>query len=359
MHDPGLSAGAPTFGVAVTGAESWAVVEPRVRALDARRQVTNLWVFDERFERDPWVSMGFMGGATDRLVLGTCVTDALIRHPALTGTAIATLHEATGGRAVLGLGAGLSGFAALGIERKAPATALREAVTFLRQFWTSTDAVEFQGSAFSFHGGRLHHALPAPVPVAIAGRGPRILELAGEVADIALVATFTEGPLLDHALGCLEAGLRRRAASLPELLRAAWVYTSVDEDRQLARDAVRHGIAVALWGSRPLLHSLGIALPDQLATLMDTVDYAATPDIMGRAATLIPDDLIDACSVAGTPDECVERFDRLAARGFRHLALWPFAPDGQDVDDVLDRLVTDVIPRVGRGEPVHQGGSGS
>ena len=84
MHEPGLPASTPTFGVAVTGAESWAVVEPRVRALDDQPRVTNLWVFDERFDRDPWVSMGFMGGATDRLVLGTCVTDPLIRHPPVT-----------------------------------------------------------------------------------------------------------------------------------------------------------------------------------------------------------------------------------------------------------------------------------
>ena len=349
MHQPGSTVSAPTFGIAITGAEGWDVVEPRVRSLDAQPRVTNLWVFDERFERDPWVSMGLMGGATDRLVLGTCVTDPLIRHPALTGTAIATLQEATGGRAVLGLGAGMSGFRALGIERRAPATALREAMTFLRTFWTSSDPVEFDGSAFSFHGGRLHHPLAAPVPIAIAGRGPRILELAGELAEIALVATFTDGPLLDHALERLEAGHGRRSADLPELLRAAWVYTSVDDDRERARDAVRQGIAVALWGSRPLLAELGITIPQALADLMDSVAYAATPEVLGRAAALIPESLIDACSIAGTPDECVQRFEQLASRGFGHLALWPFAPAGQVVDDVLDRLVIDVIPRVARG----------
>ena len=51
MHQPGSTTSAPTFGIAITGAEGWDVVEPRVRSLDAEPQVTNLWVFDERFER--------------------------------------------------------------------------------------------------------------------------------------------------------------------------------------------------------------------------------------------------------------------------------------------------------------------
>jgi 5,10-methylenetetrahydromethanopterin reductase len=335
-----------TFGIAVTGAEPWSTVQARAWRLDTAREIEALWVFDERFERDAWISLGLLGGNTRRLALGTCVTDAQVRHPALTGTAIATLQEATGGRAVLGLGAGWSGFEALGIERTAPATALREAITFLRRFWVSTEPVSFAGSAFSFHAGRLHHPLDAPVPIAVAGRGPRILELAGELADTVLVATFTDGPLLDHALERVEAGLARRDTGLPKLRQASWAYIAVDDDAAAARAAVRTGIAVALWGSRPLLGQLGIPLPDDLRRLMDGQAYAVTPDVIGRAAALIPDELIDACSVSGTPDACITRLRALATRGFEHVALWPFPVPGTTVDDLVDRIMRDVIPRV-------------
>ncbi|MBX3030305.1 MAG: LLM class flavin-dependent oxidoreductase [Chloroflexi bacterium] len=348
-----------TFGIAITGAEPWPVVRARAERLDTSPEIEGLWVFDERFERDAWISLGLLGGSTHRLRLGTCVTDALVRHPALTGTAIATLQEATGGRAILGLGAGWSGFDALGIERRAPATALRDAVTFLRRFWVSGTPVSFTGSAFAFHEGRLHHPLLEPVPIAIAGRGPRILELAGELADMVLVATFTDGPLLEHALERVAAGEARRSSDLAPLRRAAWLYIAVDEDPVAARAAVRTGIAVALWGSRPLLGELGIPVPDDLARLMDGEAYAVTPDVIGRAAALIPDDLIDACSVAGTAETCATRLGSLAERGFDHLALWPFPAVGQGVDDVVDRIVMDVIPRVVAHHPArapHQGG---
>ena len=100
-----------SIGLALTGAQAWPVVRSWATRLDRIDGVTNLWVFDERFGRDPWVTLGQLAATTDRLVLGTCVTDPFIRHPALTGAAIATLADATGGRAVLGLGAGVSGFA--------------------------------------------------------------------------------------------------------------------------------------------------------------------------------------------------------------------------------------------------------
>jgi 5,10-methylenetetrahydromethanopterin reductase len=218
--------------------------------------------------------------------------------------------------------------------------------------------MSFAGSTFSFHEGRLHHPLESPVPIAVAGRGPRILELAGELADTVLVATFTSGPLLDHALERVQAGAARRDPRLPPLRHAAWVYIAVDDDAAAARAAVRTGIAVALWGSRPLLGQLGIQVPAELRRLMDEESYAVTPDIIGRAAELIPDELIDACSVSGTPDACATRLRSLAMRGFEHVALWPFPVRGTTVDDLVDRIVMDVIPRVRETHPEGAHGQG-
>lgn len=336
----------PSFGFALTGAEPWSVVRARAERLDLNPAVSHLWAFDERFNRDPWVTLGLLAATTERVSLGTCVTDPLVRHPALTGTAAATLAEATGGRAVLGLGAGVSGFAAMGIERRAPATALREAVAFLRRFWTEPARFTFESRSFTWRDGRLHDPIDGGIPIMIAGRGPKVLELAGEQADLAFVATFTNGPLLDHAFERVRVGLARRSSSLAPLRLGSWVYVSVDDDRAAARDAVREGVAVALWGSRPILDRLGIDLPPELRALMDELPYAATPDILGRAAALVPDELIDTCSVAGTPADCIAGLERLRAYGFDHLAMWPFPPAGLTIDDVVDRLVNEVIPTV-------------
>jgi hypothetical protein len=78
-----------------------------------------VWVADERFYREVYSCLGQLVAHTSKVLLGPCVTDPFARHPALTAMAIGTLDEISGGRAILGIGAGISGFAELGIERNA------------------------------------------------------------------------------------------------------------------------------------------------------------------------------------------------------------------------------------------------
>ena len=73
-----------------------------------------VWVADERFYREVYSCLTHIAGQTSKVVLGPCVTDPFSRHPALTAMAIATLDEISGGRGILGVGAGISGFVELG-----------------------------------------------------------------------------------------------------------------------------------------------------------------------------------------------------------------------------------------------------
>src|SRR5512145_3535936 len=105
---------------------------PEMAALAARAEALgydDVWLADERFFREVYASLAAFAAGTTRVRLGRCVTDPYSRHPALTAMAIATLDELSGGRAVLGIGAGISGFAELGIRRERPSRALREAIT--------------------------------------------------------------------------------------------------------------------------------------------------------------------------------------------------------------------------------------
>src|SRR5271169_1135587 len=91
-----------------------------------------VWVADERFYREVYSCLGQLAVHTSKVLLGPCVTDPFARHPALTAMAIATLDEVAGGRAILGIGAGISGFAELGIVRRKPARAIWEAIELVR-----------------------------------------------------------------------------------------------------------------------------------------------------------------------------------------------------------------------------------
>src|SRR5207244_5865725 len=92
-----------------------------------------LWLADERFFREVYASLTLCALRTERIKLGPCVTDPYSRHPAMTAMAIATVDEISRGRAVLGIGAGVSGFREMGVTRARPGVAIGEAGGVVRR----------------------------------------------------------------------------------------------------------------------------------------------------------------------------------------------------------------------------------
>src|SRR3989442_8825743 len=77
---------------------------------------------------DPWVAMTLAIAATTRVRLATCVTNLVTRHPSITASAAASADLASGGRTILGIGAGHSGVANIRGVPPGPA-ALRDGPT--------------------------------------------------------------------------------------------------------------------------------------------------------------------------------------------------------------------------------------
>ncbi len=103
--------------------EVWtqAVPEPAIAEAFARRAEAAGWdgvvvVDSQNLTGDPYVGLAMMGKATERIGLATGVTNPVTRHPAATASAIASVQEFSGGRAVLGIGRGDSALFQLGQE---------------------------------------------------------------------------------------------------------------------------------------------------------------------------------------------------------------------------------------------------
>ena len=278
------------IGVAHLGDSAPSVIIDRTRRLERCEGVTRAWIADERFLHDPWVLLGSCAVTTERLSLGPCVTDPFIRHPALTANAMATLDDLSGGRALLSLGAGATGFAALGMKHADPATALRDAVELSRQLWQSHGPVHFVRTGTQFIDDQLHSAPHRRIPIYIAGRGERVLRVAAEVADSVLIGNLLAGPGLDYALATISSGAAKRHPDLPPLRLAAWVYLSVDDDADAAREAVKAGVVMAVRTSQRALTRAGVNVPVQLTDAINSLPEGrlATSDI-SRLVRQVPD----------------------------------------------------------------------
>src|SRR5712671_2600477 len=131
-----------------------------------------LWVADERFYREVYSTLAILAQHTSRVHLGTCVTDPFSRHPALTAMAIATLDEISNQRAILGFGAGISGFVELDVVREL----------------LKGETVDFHGDVIGFNNGKLSFKpLRSNIPVYVASNGPLGQRMTGGVADGAIM----------------------------------------------------------------------------------------------------------------------------------------------------------------------------
>jgi 5,10-methylenetetrahydromethanopterin reductase len=310
-----------------------------------RRGFDCVWVPDERFYRECYSYLTLCAVNTERVRMGPCVTDPYSRHPSLTAMALGTVDEASGGRAVLGIGAGASGLDALRISRKKPAVAMREAVGLIRTLWAGEEAT-VDGEVITFTRGRLNFRARPDIPIYIAGRGPKILELAGEIADGVIIGALASPPTLGYAMTHIERGRRRaRARSRPQEI-VLWLHTAIGVDGAAARDAVRRIVVGVLISSLPVLDELGVALPEPLRDRLGRITYGVQSPEMIEAAALVPDDVLAHFTMAGDGAFCRERVDALAQGGVNHVAVLPWLLPGQSIEAFVDVFADElIVPR--------------
>ncbi len=301
-----------------------------------------MWVNDERLERDPFTVLAAMAARTTRIRLGPGVTNPYSRHPALIATAMATLDELSGGRAVLGLGAGGTNHAALGIRREAPATAIREAVELIRALWgggtASVDGVVHARDA------RLDFPARADLPIYVGARGPKMLELAGTVADGVIVGNVATAEGWEYALGRVAAGAERAGRDPAEVRLTAWLYACVADDEDAALDAIRPMAATSMVTSRPVLGELGIEMPPEFERTMESRGWSLASEDVTEAGRSLPPELVRRFGLAGAPETCRADLRRLldAVPGITQVAIVPFGAGGADPGDTVRRFIGEV-----------------
>lgn len=330
-------------GVALVGEHRPSAMIALVRRIEALG-FDRVWFTDERFHRDAFVNMTAAACSSDRIGIGCMVTDPFIRHPALTAAAAATLDEMSRERFVLGVGAGISGFQELGITRHRPARAIREAIELIHRLSAGERDVVIEGDVVRFGPGGLDFRPVRRVPVYVAGRGPRVLEAAGAVADGVVVGSHASGEGIEWSLRHAERGASRAGRDFAAVRRISWLYVSVSTDRAAARDAVRVGVAVAISGSRQILDQIGIALPAHVLEFMDAQQYRFDRDRLAALGALLPDDLLDRFSIAGSETEVRERLAAIRDLGMDEVALWPFPAKGDDLESLIDVLGERIAP---------------
>jgi len=274
---------------------------------------SSFWYPDEKYFRDCYVSLTQVAQATKKIRLGPCVTDPYSRHPISTAASVASLAEIAPSRVVLGLGAGGRGLEEIGIERRKPVVALREAVEIIRGLLAG-DTVDYSGDVILLDSLPLDFNPPKDIKILIGtGHGPLIQGLAGEIADLVMFANFASTYSINKALTNVKKGVEKGNRSLSDVPLVSRIDVAVSKDMVKAQKAIAPRILSSVRASYPRLSYLKY-LPDfdlsskLIQVLMkkdnETKAHYWNPD---HSYPLIPDTLFQHLAIAGTPDYVTER----------------------------------------------------
>jgi 5,10-methylenetetrahydromethanopterin reductase len=305
-----------------------------------------VWVSNDLYLRSAAVLLTAGALATERIGLGVGIMNPYSVHPAEIAMMSATLAEVSGGRFILGLGAGAEEFLAwAGIPRPRPLAHTREAVTEIRALLTGTRSSGDDGRSPEAH---LRFA-SRRVPIYLGAMSPRMLALAGELADGVLPLLYPPEHYPTAAAQVL-AGAAAAGREPSEIDLAACIWVSVDPDPAAARVPMAEKIAYYGASFAPyLLERAGLGLED-----FRPIQAALSRDGIEAARALVTPAML-RLGIAGTPDEVVARCSALLPLGVRHLSFGP--PLGPDLLAAVDTLGGAVLPALA-GSPGPSGSPG-
>ncbi len=294
------------------------------------------WVSHDLFLRSSAVILTAVAGATERIGIGTCLLNPYTLHPAEIAMFAATLDEWSGGRFLLGLGAGAGEFLKwVGLPQDAPLATTRRAIAAIR----ATLAGERGGDPGWTEDAYLRFAPPAGhrIPIYLGAMSPRMLRLAGEIADGALPLLFPPESYAE-VQPLIAEGAARAGRDVAEIDIAACIWCSVADDRAAAEAPLKDKIAY--YG-----HALSPTIWDRLGVTQEDfrpIERAImTERDVIKARGLVTDAML-AIGIAGTPRDLIARLETLLARGVRHFSFGP--PLGPDPLAAVEAIGREVIP---------------
>jgi 5,10-methylenetetrahydromethanopterin reductase len=305
----------------------------RIAALAEEHGFDQLWVSHDLFWRSAPVLLTAAFASTSRIRLGIGVFNPVSQHPSELAMAAATLQEVSEGRFLLGLGAGADRFLDwAAIPYDPPVQRARRALVAIRALLAG---VVPPGWPLE---GRLR-ARAAPAPIYVGAMGPRMLELAGELADGALPLLFPPGHFTT-ALGQVAEGARRagRDAALDV---AACIWCSIDRDAVRAQRTLAEKIAYYGASFSPyLLARAGLSPVD-----FSPIEAAMAAGDLDRACALVTPRML-SLGMAGDAGDVAAACAGLLRAGARHLSFGP--PLGPDPAHAIRVIGIEVLPALRR-----------
>lgn len=275
---------------------------------------------------DPVAAMAAVGVHTERVRLGTAVTEPIRRHPAMLANEWLTLDHLTKGRVILGIGAGeAENITPYGLDYSRQVAKFGEALEIIRLLWANPGVpVDFDGefwplrnavSGLSPYGDR-------PPPIWTGAHGPKMLEITGRLADGWLPVAL---PPDEYArrLGVILATGKGAGRDMSRFEPGAFSYavfaTDHEEAHRILDQRLIKGFILAGSDEEFARHGAEHPLGKGFYGLREYIPAGFNRDDAIKAIESIPFEVAHGHVMHGTPDDFIERLTALEAAGCRHM----------------------------------------
>lgn len=294
------------------------------------------WMADSQlYTKDPWSALTLAALTTKTIKLGPGVTNPVTRHFTVTTCTSAALAEVSKGRSVLGFGSGDAAVFPLGL--KVRVDDVRLAVQRIRTL-SEGGKVDVDGRDIKVATGGTR------VPILIAASQPRMLRLAGEIADGVILMGAAQPELTSWQLAHVAAGAAKSGRTLDDLEIDLWFAISVSEDREKALEDVRPWAASqARWFAKwkelpPWLQPF----TEDFRHAAEAYDFARHLSRSGEAEP-VSDAFVKWIAVSGSAEECAAKIRPLLDLKIDRLT-FALLPGGREAR--LRQYGNDLIPRL-------------
>jgi 5,10-methylenetetrahydromethanopterin reductase len=353
-RQPGTPGGKRKIGILFTGGPHTVQQTIEYVRMAERCGYDSAWAADDIGGRDPFVHLASWATATHNIRLGVAVANPYTRHPISIAQILATLDEASNGRAVLGLGNGDSWKEFISNRWDKPIRTMKETVQFLRNVWREPDTT-YQGIRVSLRESLWvwpdteQANFRKSIPIYIGATGPQMTATAGRIADGLIIEMSRLLSDMEHQVrifqeAALKEGRQPENLDIAPLIKISVVENEAEQAvirRIVAFEIARLSEEVALQQGfeigpfRKIKSIYASFLNDQGGPLEHGNESAGH-----IAAAWVTQRMLDALAVVGDADRCLSLLERYPRLGLNLPLLIPLGCDPYKVIEVGQAYIT-------------------
>jgi len=296
------------------------------------------WLTDYVNSRDVFSVLMAIALCTKKIKLGPGIINPYTRHPAIIAASMASLNEASQGRAFLGIGAGdESLLKTVGIQRKQAYKRTKETIEILRKIF-SGEVLNYEGSFFKFSNYKFLYPPFKPIPIYIGARGAKMLQLACELADGVYIDALN--PIeTKFSLEEAKKGIAKAGRKLSDMELASGIIFSISNNIEEAKNSVKWLVALVA-SSAPVkaLNRLNVDL-ESINVLKNSIVKKG----LENSLSLVTDEMIETFAVAGPSKLLIDAIEKLKKIGLTQVVLINVEFNAEKLKNQLIKIGKEVI----------------